>query len=301
MKGFQKAGRLSLLAIAASLSAAPAGSFSSIPIGAVPASLHLDPFYSKYTDAGGVAIVGSARVPNDALLIARDIVRALLAHRRDLRRELVRRGTRVAVMAAEEGMTDLPEHRHWKKPALNDPRLTACERERYPEIEAMSDREYWNRRARGSGGFFTTVGAENLLATPGARYFGENILVHEFGHAILYAIERADPPLHARIRRAYDEAKAAGLWEGEYAAVTIDEYWAEGSQIWFNTAMIARPRGVEILSPEDLKRYDPKLHSALAEVYGPRHRIAADRFHKHPARRAVPVAWQSADCEGYLG
>jgi hypothetical protein len=289
------------LGIAAALLASPAGSYSLPPVGPVPASLRLDPFYSKYADAGGVAIVGSVRVPDEALLIARDIVKAQLAHRPDLRRELVRRGTRVAVMAAEEGMTDLPEHRHWKKPGRDDPRLTACERERYAEIEAMSDRDYWNRRSRGSGGYFTTVGAENLLAVPGSLYFGENILVHEFAHAILYAIERADPPLHARIRRAYDRARAAGLWEGEYAAVTVDEYWAEGSQFWFNTAMIARPRGVEILSPEDLKRHDPKLYSALAEVYGPRHRIAADRFHKHPARRAVPAGWKSADCEGYLG
>ncbi len=285
---------------AAALMASPAGSISSARVGPVPQSLRLDPFYAKYADARGIPIVGSARVPDEALLIARDIVVAQLAHRPDLRREVVRQGTRVGIMAVDESMTDLPEHRHWKKPTKDDPRLTVCEKERYSRIEAMSDRDYWNLRARGSGGHFTTVGAENLLAMPGSRYFGENILVHEFAHAILYAIERADPALHARIRRAYDQALRERLWEGEYAAVTIDEYWAEGSQIWFHTAIIARPRGTEILSPEDLKRHDPRLHSALAAVYGPRHRIAADRFHKHPARRNVPAGWKSADCESFL-
>ena len=289
------------LGIAAALLASPAGSFSAARVGPVPVSLRLDPFYAKHVDAGGIAIVGSARVPDEALLIARDIVIAQLAHRRDIGRELVAQNTRIAIIAPDEGMTNLPEHRDWKKPAKDDPRLTTCERQRYAEIAALTDQEYWNRRARGSGGYFTTVGAENLLAIPGSRYFGQNILVHEFSHAILYAMQRADPALHARIRRAYDHARRAGLWEGEYAAVTIDEYWAEGTQIWFNTAMVARPRGAEILSPADLERHDPQLHAALAAAYGSRHRIAADRFYKPPARRAVPANWKSADCEGYLG
>ncbi len=195
-----------LLLLAAALLAAPAASSSPARVGPPPAALRLDPFYTKHVSAGGIPVIGSSKVPDEALLIARDIVKAQLAHRADLRREAVRQGTRVGIIAPEESMTDLPEHRHWKKPARDDPRLTACEREAYAKIEALSDRDYWDRRARGSGGVFTTVGAENLLATPNARYFGENILVHEFAHAILDAIERADPPLYARIRSAYDRA-----------------------------------------------------------------------------------------------
>jgi hypothetical protein len=148
------------LVLAAAMLAAPAASSPPPRIGPPPASLGLDSFYAKHLDAGGISIIGSAKVPDEALLIARDIVKAQLAHRPDLRRELVRQGTRVGIMAAEEAMTDLPEHRHWKKPAKDDPRLTKCEREGYAKIEALSDRDYWDRRARGSGGVFTTVGAE---------------------------------------------------------------------------------------------------------------------------------------------
>lgn len=40
-----------------------------------PESLGLDAaFYKKYTDAGGIPIISSAKVPDDALLVARDIV-----------------------------------------------------------------------------------------------------------------------------------------------------------------------------------------------------------------------------------
>lgn len=261
-----------------------------------PAALRLDPFYAKYLDAGGIPVVGSRRVPDAALVAARDIAAAMLAARPDLRADLVRHGTRVGVMAQEESTTDLPEQRHWKKPARGDRRLTLCERKTFDRIEKMSDRDYWDGRARGSGGTFTTVGAENLLAVPGTRYFGENILVHEFAHPILAAIGRVDPALHARIAAAYAAARAAGRWHRDYAGVTLDEYWAEGTQFWFNSNMLARLDGAEILSDADLAGYDPALHAALGEVYGRRHRIAADRFHRHEARRAVPEGYRSADC-----
>lgn len=41
---------------------------------APPASLGVDPFYKKHTDALGIAILSSEKVPDAALLVARDIV-----------------------------------------------------------------------------------------------------------------------------------------------------------------------------------------------------------------------------------
>ncbi|HEY0414661.1 MAG TPA: glycoside hydrolase [Allosphingosinicella sp.] len=283
---------LAIAAVAATCaSASPAGA-----IAPPPAALRLDPFYAKYLDAGGIPVIGSARAPDAALAKARDIVLAMLAHRPDLKAELARGGARVGVMAADEATTDLPEQSGWKKPARDDPRLTQCELKYFERIEAMSDRDYWNARARGTGGLFTTVGAENLLASPGGRYFGENILVHEFSHAIFGAVEKADPALYAAAARAFDHARAAGLWKGDYAAVTLQEYWAEGTQFWFNDNMLARLDGADIVSDRDLARYDPALHAVLARAYGRAHRIAADPFYKHPARLDVPVGYRSAEC-----
>ncbi|HEY0113125.1 MAG TPA: glycoside hydrolase [Allosphingosinicella sp.] len=280
-------------ALALAVLASPA---LSVPVGPPPAALRLHPFYAKYVNAGGIPVIGSARAPEAALLRAREIVIAMLARRPDLRAELVRQGARVGVMAEEETTTDLPEQSHWKKPVRSDQRLTMCELKHFASIEAMSDRDYWNSRARGTGGIFTTVGAENLLAKPGSRYFGENILVHEFSHAILGAVERADPPLYAAIGRAYSAARAAGRWKGDYASVTLQEYWAEGTQFWFNTNMLSRLKEAQIVSDRDLRRYDPALASVLKRVYGSRHRLTADPFYKHPARMNVPIGYQSADC-----
>ncbi|MGH7446405.1 MAG: hypothetical protein ACREK1_03360 [Longimicrobiales bacterium] len=52
---------------------------------APPPELGLDPFYRKYVDAHGIPIVTSEKVPDAALLMARDIVQFMLANRPDLR------------------------------------------------------------------------------------------------------------------------------------------------------------------------------------------------------------------------
>jgi hypothetical protein len=258
--------------------------------------LGTDSFYAKHGDASGIPVIGSARVPDAAIARAVDIVTSMLSRRPDLRSEMVRQGVRVGVIAEEEAITDLPEHRHWTKPKRDDRRLTQCELKYFEAIEAQSDRDYWNARSRGTGGRFTTVGAENLLAVPGSRYFGENILVHEFSHTILDAIRAVDAALYAEVEAAYAAALKAGRWKGDYAAVTLTEYWAEGTQFWFNTNMLARLGEGPLLSHRDLQRYDPALAAALAEAYGKRHRIAADPFYRHSARLNVPVGYKSAEC-----
>jgi hypothetical protein len=271
---------MQLLLVLASMLPLPQDASAPAPAPPVP-----DAFYTQRVAAGGIPILGSARVPPQALARARDIAAAMLAHRPDLRGWMAANGYRIAVMAEEEGTLDLPEQRNWKKPAPDDPRLTPCERKHYAErIGRLSDRDYWNARARGMGGPLTSVGAENLLGKPGTRYFGQNVLVHEFAHAILRAAAHVDPALHARVTRAYRNALAAGRWRGEYAAVSVEEYWAVGTQLWFETGPLVRVDGRSILSPENLAAYDPDLHAALAMVYGASHRIAADVFHRHPAR-----------------
>ena len=48
-----------------------------------PAELELDPFYKKYVNAQGIPVVGSEKVPDAALLMARDIVQFMLSDRPD--------------------------------------------------------------------------------------------------------------------------------------------------------------------------------------------------------------------------
>src|SRR5688572_5096376 len=64
-------------------------SYEAFTVGPVPAELGYDPaFYKKYVDAIGIPIISSDKVPDRALLMARDIVVYMLANRPDIRREM---------------------------------------------------------------------------------------------------------------------------------------------------------------------------------------------------------------------
>lgn len=248
-------------------------------ITAPPEDLQLHPFYKKYTDALGIAVISSEKPPDAALLVARDIVIHMLAKRPDLRQPMVAQRWKVAVMAHSEVTTDIPEHANRKKPDIDDRRLTPGERANYERIQKMTDKEYWDRRARGLGGNPTSCAEENLLGYPGTRYFGENILVHEFSHAIMGGgIRRADPELFAEIQQAYTDAMAKGLWKGHYASTNASEYWAEGTQFWFWSNYAYMDGEQRIQSPADLQGYDPKLYDLLSRVY-PDHHIPMDVYH----------------------
>lgn len=271
--------------LVAATPATPNFSYDARIVRTPPAELKLDSFYNRYVDAQGIPIVSSAAVPDAALSAARDIAVAMLIERPDLRHAMMARGFRVAIMGEREGTVDLPEQRDWKKPARDDPRLTVCERKLYDQrIGRLSDAQYWNSRARGMGGDLTSAASENLLGVPGTPYFGENIFVHEFSHGILEAVRTADPALFARIERAYASAMTLGMWKGEYAATTVDEYWAEGTQTWFNSNRLAVINGRQILTDGDLSSYDVALFNVLSEVYGDRHRVPGDVFYMHQAR-----------------
>jgi hypothetical protein len=264
--------------------------FSNAVIGIPPSELKLDSFYKKYTDAYGIPIVSSHKVPDDALLVARDIVNYMLLKRTDIRAALIKQKARVLVMAETEMETDLPERSNWKKPTKEDRRLTPGERENYDKpggIASMTDREYWNRRARGMGGTVTSCAEENLLGYAGTRYYGENILVHEFSHNIMSAMRVADTAMLTRINKAYAAAKEKGMYKGQYAINTVAEYWAEGTQWWFWSNYEFYDKDTRIQTPDDLKAYDPDLYALLDEVYWG-HQIPTDVYHGknvRPARR----------------
>lgn len=265
-------------------------SYEKVMIAAPPAELGLDPFYKKYADAFGIPIVASEKVQDEAVLLARDIVNYMLAKRSDVRAVMIGRKARVCIMAESEMQTDLPEYRNMKKPAKDDPRLTPGERARYDEpggIGSMTDQQYWNQRARGMGGNVTSCAEENLLGRERTRYYGEHILVHEFSHNIMSALRAADPELLKDLQAAYDDAKAKGLYKGQYAENNVAEYWAEGTQWWFWSNIEFYDGQTRVQSPDDLKAYDPKLYALFEKVYIGHH-IPADIYYSlnlRPARR----------------
>jgi hypothetical protein len=247
----------------------------------VPESLGLNAFYKKYVDALGIPVVASEKVPDDALLVARDIVNSMLAMRPDARAALIARKWRTGVIAEVEMTMDIPEYARMKRPGA--PR---------DEPVNQADRDYHANRSRGLGGNPTTGAEENLLGYPGTRYYGEHIFVHEFAHAIMTGLRDADPALHSEIRTAYDAAMAAKKYTYDggraphYATTNANEYWAEGAQWWFFSNYGECFAGnVKIETPEEFQAYDPTLFAILAKVFNT-HRIPMDVFH---GKRIRPV------------
>lgn len=255
--------------------------YENVVITTPPAELKYDPFYKKYIDACGIPVVSSEKVPDMALMMARDIINYMLAKRPDVRAQMMKDKARLSIMAYTEMQTDLPEYSDWKKPARDDIRLIPSERENYDKpggIASMTDKEYWNKRARGMGGNETSCAEENLLGYPGTKYFGENIMIHEWSHNIMEALRSCDPKLIKRVSDAYESAKKKGMYKNQYAINTIDEYWAEGTQWWFWSNYEFNDGKIRIQSPDDLKAYDPVLYDILNEVYVGHH-IPADIYY----------------------
>jgi hypothetical protein len=225
-----------------------------IKITTPPAILKLDPFYKKYIDANGIPILSSWRVPDSALMQARKVVtfmtKALPA---PVYRKLLEYKVRVGVMARYEGTTNIPEHKH----LAGDTSLN------------------WDVRARGLGGDLelplTTCAEENLLCYQIDKYHAEDILIHEFAHTIhLVGIVLVDTTINTRLKKALNNAIAAGRWRNTYAATNIEEYWAEGVQDWFNVnAEVPVPDGKHcfVNTRKELKDYDPGLYAILKEFF----------------------------------
>lgn len=210
----------------------------------------LHDFYKKVTFAGGIPIIGSGKVADASLLEARHLIKRMLTTAPLVRRALAESGVQVAVMATDEFTTDIPEHSH------------------------LQPRSHWNQRARGLGGTpeipTTSCAEENLLGCPGDPYAGENILIHEFSHTVhLVGMVKIDPGFDDRLRAAYEAAKSAGLWENTYAMTNREEYFAEGTQSWFDCNAAPGKVHGKVRTRETLKRYDPALAELLEEVYGP--------------------------------
>ena len=220
-----------------------------VPPTAIRESFELPNFYKQWIDVEGFPIVASEKVNPRAMQEAVWLIRQVLGHRPDILQALAENKVRFSVMAYDEMTTQIPEHSDLK-----------------PDF-------YWDRRARGLGATSSrpsvSCGEENLLNYPGDPYGTENILVHEFAHAIhQMGLSTVDPEFDKRLKELYDKAMEKRLWEGTYASTNKEEYWAEGTQSWFNTNRENDAQHNHVSKRGILKDYDPDLAALLTEIYG---------------------------------
>ncbi|XP_046842419.1 uncharacterized protein LOC124436524 isoform X2 [Xenia sp. Carnegie-2017] len=176
-------------------------------------------------------------------------MRFLFADRKDIRDWFYRRKGRAGIMARSEGTTMIPEHSFLPS--------------------------WWNERARGLGATIhipiSTGGEENLLCERPDRYYNEDIFLHEFVHGIHnLGATGAIPTFDRRLKAAYESARSNRLWWRTYALSTDREYFAEGTQSFFNVnAYSAKPNGIhdDINTRKKLQTYDPALYDLIKEVF----------------------------------
>lgn len=217
-------------------------------------------YYSQVESANGLSVVASARVNPFAVKEAVYLANQMLANRPDVLAAIIKSGARLCIMSHTEFTTDLPEFEHLAE-------------EESPGGEGLSAKDYWDARARGTGGSdtdpFCSCAEENLLCYPGDPYSAECILIHEFAHCIhLRGMSNVDPTFDIRLRSAYDSAMKLGLWKGKYASVNHHEYFAEGVQSWFDNNRSDDHDHNHVDTRDELLEYDPTLAEICREVFG---------------------------------
>lgn len=217
-------------------------------------------FYTQQVKAHGFPIVASAKVNPYALKEAAYLIDLMLAKRPDVRTAMIKSGCRMCILAHNEFTTELPE-------------FTRMADEPNPNFPNLSGKDYWDARARGTGGSqtdpFCTSAEENILCFPGDPYEKECIVIHEFAHAIhLRGMVNVDPTFDDRLKKTYAAAMKAGLWKGKYAAVNHHEYFAEGVQSWFDNNRVNDHDHNHVHLRSQLIEYDPGLAAMCREVFG---------------------------------
>ncbi len=216
-------------------------------------------FYTQIERVRGFPIVASAKVNPYALKEAAYICDLMLSKREDVLQAMTQSGARLSILANSEFTCDLPECSGYANEPIAD-------------FEAFSAKDFWDARARGTGGSetdpFATCAEENLLSYPGDPYSTENILIHEFAHSIhLRGLKNVDPTFDTRLRQAYDAAMKAGLWKTKYASVNDREYFAEGVQSWFDDNREPDHDHNHVNTRAELIEYDPALAALCREVF----------------------------------
>ena len=222
-----------------------------MPPFAVREAFGLSPFYQQWIDVEGLPVVASSKVNPYALKEAAWLIQQLIGHRPDLLQAMAQNKVRFSVMAYNEMTTEIPEH------------------------SDLRPKFYWDRRTRGLGATpsrpSVSCGEENLLQYPGDPNWAENILIHEFSHAVHHmGLNTVDPTFDIRLETAFAAAMRKGLWKGTYASSNKYEYWAEGVQSYFDTNRENDNEHNYVDTRIELQEYDPELATLIVEVFGDR-------------------------------
>ncbi len=219
-------------------------------LGPPPDHLRWYATFDKYLDADGLAFMATENVADEALFRAAAIFDDLLVNRPDVRETLIKRREHIVVVGESEQTFDLAPYRQ------------------YRDLIKLEPYGPGGPRGLGPNGYTPTlVPEENLLCTDEDSYRGYDVAVHEFAHAIDFAVSRG--PNGGSFRNAlvnsYRETRESGQLDGTYAMTNSAEHWAEGVLYWSGL----RGRGsYGITNRIELLQYVPSLANLVADTLG---------------------------------
>jgi alpha-glucosidase len=217
-------------------------------VGAPPATY--PPFYRKYLDANGVAILGDAAVCDRSLQLAYLIVTHMLSKRPDIQQTLAARGAHVAIYSENNTILSVPEFASRAATVKND----RCGVTGLP------------------GNPTTAVCETNLIGIHDPFNHRASQLIHEMGHLIMnFGVDRAT---RDAILRAYTHARDQRLFPPNqanppsYAMSTPGEFFAMATMAWFSAANWSAPfNSVHEKDRAAQAAHDPELDALLRGLY----------------------------------
>ncbi|MDE2892849.1 MAG: hypothetical protein OXN86_10145 [Chloroflexota bacterium] len=228
----------------------PSGDRALHPLGPPPDEVRWSASFDKYLDADGIAFIATENVADEALFRAAAIFDEMLVNRPDLREALVRRRVHTVIVGQSEQTFDLAPYRQYRD-----------------RIELRP----WGEggpRGLGPNDFTPTlIPEENLLCLADDAYRGHDVTVHEFAHAIDYALRhgREAGSFQASLASAYRSLVETERWKGTYAARNVREFWAVSLGTWLG---LDRSLRLHIRTANDLERYAPDVAELITSTVG---------------------------------
>jgi alpha-glucosidase len=240
-----------------------------------PTSLKVDPYYTKFTWAREFTVLGR-EASDEALLRAGDTIRRMFAYRHDILKALIADGVRLVVLGRNESLADLPEFA-----SLDEHRDSHEGNQGIDVLARMLDYRPDTK--------LLVVGEENVLADPVDPNVGCNRVIRVFAKAIHQVagtrpidpnwdnrgravqqyelrVERLDIRFDEQLKKLYEQAIAAGKWQGTMAVHDHVAYWTAGVLAYFDAlGQDAAPNDAAhpIDTREALERYDPELFALV--------------------------------------
>ncbi|MBG99885.1 MAG: hypothetical protein CMN58_06030 [Solibacterales bacterium] len=225
-------------------------------------------WYKKYAAVKGIPIVASRKVSDRALLKSVGIMnQVLFGNRFKIAPHLIKYRAKMAIVARGQHFSNMPE----------------ISSKSYDHAAGLACCGYlrWNQKSNSWKRYYQTgfTRETNALQLPYPRDKwgpGNSVLIHEFAHVIHESVfENVYSKISKLITRAYNTAKKKGLWKGAYAMTNKYEYFAEGSERWFN---VKTREGEDYFTTggpyphnrKELKKHDIRLYKLLKRIYGNR-------------------------------